>query len=378
MKIVIASDSFKESMSAKVACEAIEEGIRAVEPDSVCIKVPMADGGEGTLVSVCDALQGTITLIDSYDVFYNPIQMPIGICNDLIVIESASCIGLDLIPLKKRNVWKASTYGLGIAIKRALDFGPKKIMICLGGSATNDMGLGMLQALGTTFLDKNNDEVDPLPIHMQDIVKIDNCGLDHRLQDVEIVAACDVQNPLCGTNGASYVFGPQKGASIADVSQLDKNLEYIGQLASRLLQLDILNIPGGGAAGGIGSVLHGFLVAKLQPGVEIVKEVVRLEEQLKDADLVITGEGSLDEQTLHGKTCYGVLRSAKKFDLPVLAFAGVVKPGAKILYEHGLTAFFPIVHEVKPTPELLASGVTNLTNTVENVFRLRNMIRSQK
>ncbi|MFV0395997.1 MAG: glycerate kinase [Coprobacillaceae bacterium] len=370
MKIVIAPDSFKESMSAKIACEAIEKGIHQVDSSITCYKIPMADGGEGTLQSICDAMNGKIVLVDSFDLFCNPMQVPIGICDDIIVIESASCIGLDLVSPKQRDIWKASTYGLGITISKALDYQPKKIIICLGGSATNDAGMGMLNALGAKFLDANKKDIQAIPLYMNTMESIDITSLDPRLQQVEIVAACDVQNPLCGKQGASYVFGPQKGATKEDVQKLDVYLQHFGNIASKTLNKDIVSIPGGGAAGGLGSSIHGFLKARLQPGIDIVKEVVQLENYLKDADLVISGEGSLDEQTLQGKTCYGILQSAKKYNVPMIIFAGNIKPGAKELYKHGVLAYFPIVHQVKEIKELLMLGPQNLTNAVENVFRL--------
>lgn len=370
MKIVIAPDSFKESMSAKTACDAIEKGIHLVQPEFECIKIPMADGGEGTLQSICDALQGEIKMIESVDVFHQPIKMPIGVCNDIVVIESASCVGLDRIPPAKRNIWKSSTYGLGIAIKEALILKPKKMIICLGGSATNDMGLGMLQALGVTFYDINETEVNPIPENMLKIKSIDISDLDIRLSTVEIVAACDVQNPLCGEQGASYIFGPQKGANPEEVKELDSCLRHVAKIANTILSKDILTISGGGAAGGLGSTLYSFLQASLQPGIDIVKDVVQLDFYIKNGDLVISGEGSLDEQTLYGKTCSGILQSATKYNVPMIVFAGSIKPGARVLYDYGLTAYYPIVHQVKDISQLLIEGPENLTNAVENVFRL--------
>lgn len=371
MKIVIAPDSFKESMSGKVACDAIERGLKKVLKDAKFEKVPMADGGEGTTQSLVDATDGKIYHVEVTNPLGEKIESKFGILGDgkTAIIEMASASGLELIPREKRDPMITTTFGTGELIKSALDLGVSTILIGIGGSATNDGGAGMIQALGGKLLDKDNNQIGFGGGELSKIDKIDLSELDKRLKNVKIVVACDVDNPLTGERGASYIFGRQKGATDETIKILDNNLKYFAKIIRENLNIDVENVAGSGAAGGLGAGLMAFLSAELKKGIEIVIEYSQLEEKLKDASLVITGEGSIDGQTRFGKTPYGVAKTAKKYNIPVIAVAGNVGEDIEILYNYGFDAIFSILPGVQNLETALKNGEKNLERVSENIAR---------
>ena len=376
MKIVVAPDSFKESMTAKEACDSIERGIVTVFPYWEIVKVPMADGGEGTLESLIDATEGRIYKEKTLNPLGEEIISRYGILGDkkTAIIEMASTSGLELIPVEKRNPYITTTFGTGQLILKALEKNVSKIILGIGGSATNDGGAGMLQALGAKLTDKDGEEIGFGGYELGKIEKIDFSGLDKRLENIEILAACDVNNPLTGKNGASYIFGAQKGATSEMIEVLDKNLLHYSKIISRDLGKDINNIPGAGAAGGLGAGLL-TLNAVLKKGIDIVIETTGLEKILKKADFVITGEGSMDKQTILGKTPFGVAQLAKKYNIPVIGVAGNLGDGYEILYENGFDCLFSIMPGVRSLENAIKCGKENLESTVRNIFSVINIIR---
>jgi len=342
--IVIAPDSFKESLSAAEVAQAIAQGWHHVRPQDLLILHPMADGGEGTADTILNALDGEKRTCSASDPLGNPAHASWCWLPDshTAVIEMACASGLHLVPPDKRNPLHASTYGTGQLILAALDAGAQTIILTLGGSATNDGGCGMLSALGLQLLDQYH---QPLPAGGAALAQLAAIGLDTfdpRLKHVRFIAACDVSNPLCGSQGASTVFGPQKGALASDVAVLDHALAHFADVCHHTLAVEHRNTPGAGAAGGLGFAALTFLNARLRPGVELVAELTGLEQSLRGADLVITGEGQLDAQTLHGKTPIGVARLAQAQHIPVIALAGSLQEGYQQLYQHGITAAFSI------------------------------------
>ena len=370
---VLAPDSFKESMTAQQACQAMQRGLQCVFPDSVYIQVPMADGGEGTVDALVAAAQGEISsCIVSGPLIEQKIETYLGLIDSAqtAVIEMAKANGIHLIEPALRNPLRTSTFGTGEMIKLALDQGVSKIIIGLGGSVTNDAGMGMAQALGVRFLNTQGLEVAQGGGQLHQISQIDISQLDPRLQHVEIVIASDVNNPLCGELGASRVFGPQKGASPEMVQQLDRNLSYFADLVKSQLKLDYANAAGAGAAGGLGFGLMAFAGAKIRSGVEIIIEETRLAEKIAQADYVLTGEGGIDFQTQFGKTPFGVAQVAQKLNKPVIACAGSIGEGLQALYSEGFTAIFGIVEGVCDLEAALKHGEQNLERTCENIARL--------
>ncbi|MCI6151683.1 glycerate kinase [Fusobacterium perfoetens] len=372
MKIVLAPDSFKESMTAKEVCIALEKGLKKGNPNIDCIFVPMADGGEGTTQSLVDATNGKFYEVYVTNPLGEKIKSSFGILGDsnTAILEMASASGLELIPREKRNPLITTTYGTGELIKGALDKGVSTILIGIGGSATNDGGAGMIQALGGKLLDNNGKEIGFGGGELSKIEKIDLSGIDKRLKNVKIIVACDVQNPLTGPNGASHIFGKQKGANENERILLDNNLKHFSQIIKRDLGKDIENISGAGAAGGLGGGLIAFLNSKLRKGIDIVIEYSKLEEKLKDADLVITGEGCIDGQTRFGKTPYGVAKLSQKYNIPVIGIAGSVGKDIDILYKCGFTSIFSILPRVETLDEAIKNGKANMEYIGENIGRL--------
>ena len=377
MKIVIAPDSFKECISAKEACIAIQKGFEKIFKESEYILVPMADGGEGTTESLVDATEGKIYFCDTTNPCGEKIVSKFGILGDgkTAIIEMAQASGLELISKEKRNPMITTTYGTGELIKSALDKNIETILIGIGGSATNDGGAGMIQALGGKLLDKDGKEIGFGGGELSKLHKIDLSNLDERLKKVKIIVACDVDNPLTGERGASYIFGKQKGGTSEMLKILDNNLKHFAKIIRKDLGVDIENISGSGAAGGLGGGLMGFLSAELKKGIDIVIEYSKLEEKIQGADLVITGEGSIDSQTRFGKTPYGVAKVAKKYNIPVIALAGNVGKDVDILYDYGFNAIFPILPRVETLEEALSQGKENLEKTSENIARLIKSIK---
>ena len=369
---VLAPDSFKESMSAEQACAAMQRGIEKALPNAQFIHVPMADGGEGTVDALVSARHGRKVEIEvSHPLIEQKVKTYFGLIeNDqTAVIEMALANGIHLIEPSQRNPLLTSTLGTGEMIKVALGFGVSKIIIGLGGSVTNDAGAGMAQALGAKFFDENDQVVQVGGGQLSHIKSIDFSKLDSRLKDTEIIIASDVNNPLCGENGASHVFAPQKGATPEMVATLDQNLKYFADLVAQKVGTDFQNIAGAGAAGGLGFGLMAFAGAKIRSGVEIVIEETGLAEKIAQADYVFTGEGGIDFQTKFGKTPFGVAQVAMRFNKPVIAFAGYVGEGIEELYDEGFTAILGIVDGACDLPAALKNGEKNLERTCENIAR---------
>ncbi|ASS97868.1 glycerate kinase [Geobacillus thermocatenulatus] len=375
MKVVIAPDSFKESLSALEVAEAVERGFRTVFPEAEYVKVPMADGGEGTVRSLVDATGGRIVETEVTGPLGEPVRAFFGLLGDgkTAVIEMAAASGLHLVPREQRNPLVTTTRGTGELILAALDAGATHLIIGIGGSATNDGGAGMVQALGGRLLDEDGCDIGPGGGALADLHAIDLSGLDPRLGGVRIDVACDVDNPLTGPNGASAIFGPQKGATPDMVAVLDRNLAHYADVIRRDLGKQVGDIPGAGAAGGLGAGLLAFLPAELKRGVDIVIETVQLAERVKGADLVITGEGRIDGQTVFGKTPIGVAKTAKRFGVPVIGIAGSLGDDSAAVLDHGIDALFTIVPGVIPLEKAFEQAEQYVTQTarhIASVYRL--------
>lgn len=368
MKIVVAPDSFKESMSAKEVCDSIEKGLLSVSKDWEIVKVPMADGGEGTLEALVDATNGKIFNEKTLNPLGEEITSKFGILGgkNIAVIEMASTSGLELISPEKRNPYITTTYGTGQLMLKALEQNVEEIILGIGGSATNDGGAGMLQALGAKLLDKNGDEIGFGGYELSKLDRIDFSSLDRRLKNIKILVACDVTNPLTGKNGSSYIFGKQKGATPEMIEILDGNLLHYSKIIKRDLGFDVNNVSGAGAAGGLGAGLL-TLGAVLKKGIDIVIEANELDKKVQGADLVITGEGSIDGQTRFGKTPYGVVTIAKKYNIPTIILAGNVGKDIDILYDYGFDTIFSIMQGVDSLENALKKGKENIKRTAKNI-----------
>ncbi len=377
-KVVIAPDSFKESLSAMAVAEAIERGFRQIYPQVQYVKLPMADGGEGTVDSMVAATGGEIVRVEVTGPLGQPVSAFYGLLGEgeTAVIEMAAASGLHLAPKGQRDPRITTSYGTGELILAALERGVKTIILGIGGSATNDGGAGMMQALGARLLDDQQQPLPPGGAALARLAQIDLSAVDPRLQQVSVTAACDVDNPLCGPHGASAVFGPQKGATPEMVTQLDAALSHFGSLLQQATGREVLNVPGAGAAGGMGAALLGMLNARLRPGIEIVIETLRLEEALRDADLVITGEGRLDSQSIHGKTPIGVARVAKRHGLPVIGIAGSLSKDYQVVHQHGIDAAFSVLDRVVTLEEALTDAADNLEVTARNVAAVWKLAQS--
>jgi glycerate kinase len=367
VKIVLAPDSFKESMSAAEAISAMRDGVLAVLPDAECVGVPMADGGEGTVDAVVDALDGEIVTVEVADALGRPVAARYGYvpARRLAVIEMAAAAGLELIAPGERDVLRASTFGVGQLIAHALDRGAGEFLVGLGGSATNDAGAGMLTALGASLTDGKGAPLPPGGAALAELDRIDLSGLDPRLADVRIQLACDVTAPLLGPGGASAVFGPQKGAAPADVARLEAALTRFAAVADAAHA----ETPGAGAAGGLGFALLEFLGATSRPGVDVVAETVGLEQALQGAEWVFTGEGGVDAQTLMGKTPFGVAQVAARTGTRVVIFAGRVADDASVLLDHGVDEIVGITAPGTPLAEALRTGPQSLARAAAEVCR---------
>lgn len=373
-KYVVAPDSFKESMTAKEVCNAMERGIKQANPAAEVIKVPMADGGEGTVDSLVDATNGQRVTVEVTGPLGNKISAYYGILGNgtTAVIEMAKASGLEIVEKEKRNPMITTTFGTGELIRDALDHDVKEIIIGLGGSSTNDGGSGMAQALGAKLLDQNNHQISFGGGNLDKLDRIDISNLDSRLQDVKIILASDVTNPLIGKDGASRVFGPQKGATPEMVEKLENNLQHYAKIIKRDLNKDVASVSGAGAAGGLGAGLMAFTTCKMRQGVDIAIEVTKLEEKVKSADYVFTGEGGTDFQTKFGKTPYGVAKLGKKYHKPVISLAGYLGEGIDSLYSEGFTAIFGIIPGACDLSTALKNGPSNVARTTENIVRLLN------
>lgn len=369
MKIVIAPDSYKESLTAMEVATAIENGFKQVFPQANCIKLPMADGGEGTVQSLVDATGGEIVNALVTGPLGQTVEGFYGLLGEgtTAVIEMAAASGLHLVEPAQRNPLLTTTYGTGELIKAALDAGVTHIIVGIGGSATNDGGMGMAQALGARFIDSNGAELGFGGGALAQLASIDLSGLDPRLAAIKLEVACDVDNPLCGVKGASHVFGPQKGATPEMVAQLDANLAHYAQVIRQTNGKEVIGQAGAGAAGGLGAALLGLFDADLRPGINIVMDAVNLCEVVKDADLVITGEGRIDSQTIHGKTPVGVARTAKMYDLPVIGIAGSIAKDCHVVHDHGIDAVYSVVLGATDLPTALKEAAFNVEMTSRNV-----------
>ena len=373
-KYVVAPDPFKESMTAKEVCDAMEKGIKEADSAAEVIKVPMADGGEGTVDSLVDATQGQRVIVEVTGPLGNKISAYYGILGNgtTAVIEMAKASGLEIVEKKKRNPMITTTFGTGELIRDALDHNVKEIIIGLGGSSTNDGGSGMAQALGAKLLDQNNHQIPFGGGNLDKLDKIDISNLDSRLQDVKIILASDVTNPLIGKDGASRVFGPQKGATPEMVEKLENNLQHYAKIVKRDLNKEVALVSGAGAAGGLGAGLMAFTTCEMRRGVDLAIEVTKLEEKIRDADYVFTGEGGTDFQTKFGKTPYGVAKLGKKYHKPVISLAGYLGEGIDSLYSEGFTAIFGIIPGACDLSTALKNGPSNVARTTENIVRLLN------
>lgn len=375
MKIVIAPDSFKESLTALEVANAIERGFKRIFPNAEYVKLPMADGGEGTVQSLVDATRGRLIEAEVTAPLGNQVKSFFGLSGDgkTAIIEMAAASGLHLVPMDERNPCQTTSFGTGELIKQALDLGVQHIILGIGGSATNDGGAGMLQALGLHLLDKNGQSIGFGGTALSNLAEIQLADLDPRLQHVQIEVACDVNNPLCGERGASAIFGPQKGATPEMVKELDAALAHFAEIADRDCGKQIKEQSGAGAAGGMGGGLLLLPNVQLKAGVQIVLDNLKFAEQVKDADLVITGEGRMDAQSILGKTPIGVARTAKQFNRPVIAIAGCLREDYEVVYEHGIDAVFPIIRNLGDLPTILKQGEQNLISTAQNVARLLSL-----
>ena len=378
MKAVIAIDSFKGCLSSLQAGDAIREGILRVHSDAVVQVRPLADGGEGTVEALTIGMGGTLQTVNVTGPLGEKADAQYGILADGVtaIMEMSAAAGITMVPNGKRNPLYTTTYGVGEMIRDAIGKGCRRFIVGIGGSATNDGGVGMLQALGYGMLDAEGKQVAFGAQGLEKLAKITDENVLPELKECSFKIACDVTNPLCGEKGCSAIYGPQKGATPSMILQMDKWLEDYAKLARAYNAKADSEYPGTGAAGGMGFAFLSFTNAVLESGIQIVLEETRLEDYVKDADIVITGEGCLDGQTVIGKAPIGVAKTAKKFGKPVVAFAGCVTPEAVACNEEGIDAFFPILRRVVTLSEAMDAdnAQRNMADTVEQVFRLMTVM----
>lgn len=369
---VLAPDSYKESLTAKEVCDAMEKGICKVYPDSKFIKVPMADGGEGTVQSLVDATKGVLKKVSVLGPKDEYVNARYGLLGDgtTAVIEMSEASGINLINKEERNPLLTHTYGTGQLIVHCIESGIKKIIIGIGGSATNDGGMGMAMALGVKFYNKDNKLLPLGGGYLDRLHRIDISEINPLLKNVEVIVACDVTNPLTGENGATVVYGPQKGATPEIVKRLELNLVHYANIIETQIGKSFKNEPGSGAAGGLGGGLLVFTNAKLEKGIDIVIKHTGLEDKIMKSDFVFTGEGKTDEQTLHGKTPYGVAKVALRYNKPIFAISGQLGSNLEKLYEVGFTGIFCILPKITMLDDAIANSKKNITNTCYNVAKI--------
>lgn len=374
MKVVVAIDSLKGSLSSMEAGLAIKDGVLAAKPDAEVIVKPLADGGEGTTDALIEGMNGERIDLTVTGPMHTPVEAYYGYLKDTntAVMEMASAAGITLVPDEEKNPLLATSYGVGEMISDAMEKGCRNFIIGIGGSVTNDGGIGMLKALGIRFLDENGEDAGEGGQALAKVARIDASGLNPLLKECHIQVACDVNNPLCGENGSTYVYGPQKGVTEDMKQPLDEAMAHFASVTSETLENDYMNTPGAGAAGGLGYAFLAYIGATLTPGIELILDAVGLEKELAGADVVVTGEGRLDFQTAMGKAPVGVAKLAKKYDAKVVAFAGSVTKEATACNKEGIDAFFPILRGVSTLAEAMdpANARSNMTATVEQVFRL--------
>ena len=374
MKVVIAIDSLKGSLSSMEAGTAIKDGILAAKPDAEVIVKPLADGGEGTTDALIEGMNGERIDLTVTGPMHTPVDAYYGYLKDTntAVMEMASAAGITLVPDSEKNPLLATSYGVGEIINDAIQRGCRNFIIGIGGSVTNDGGIGMLKALGVRFLDENGEDAGEGGQALAKVARIDVSGINPLLKECHIQVACDVNNPLCGENGSTYVYGPQKGVTEDMKKTLDEAMAHFARVTSESLENDYMNIPGAGAAGGLGFAFLAYVGATLTPGIELILDAVGLEDELSGADVVVTGEGRLDFQTAMGKAPVGVAKLAKKYNARVVAFAGSVTKEATACNKEGIDAFFPILRGVCTLADAMdpVNARNNMIATVEQVFRL--------
>jgi glycerate kinase len=371
MQIIVAPDSFKGSMSAVEAANSIEKGIKKVFPEAKIIKIPIADGGEGTVEAIVMGSGGSYREAVVTGPLGGKLKAQFGILPDgSAVIEMAAASGITLVPREELNPLEATTYGTGEMVKAALDEGVKKIVMGIGGSATNDGGMGFAQALGVVFRDKVGHVLGVGAKYLKKIATIDISGLDERLEHTEIIAACDVTNTLCGESGATAVYGPQKGVTPELVKELDEALMHFAEIIKKDLGKDILEVPGTGAAGGLGAGLLVFCKAQLKSGIKTVLEAVHIEDYLKDTQLIITGEGKIDGQSVYGKVPVGIAEVAKPYKIPVIALVGGIGEEAEKVYGYGISSIMTLTDGPMPLQKAIDHGKLLAENATERMMRM--------
>lgn len=369
MKIVIAPDSYKESLSASEVAQAIEKGFREIFPDAQYVSVPVADGGEGTVEAMIAATQGTEYTAQVTGPLGEPVEACWGISGDgkTAFIEMAAASGLALVPPSQRNPLVTTSRGTGELILQALEHGARNIIIGIGGSATNDGGAGMVQALGAKLCDANGTDIGNGGGSLIGLNSIDITQLDPRLRECTIRVACDVTNPLTGEKGASRVFGPQKGATEELIVELDRNLDHYADVIKKSLRIDVKQVPGAGAAGGMGAALMAFLGAELRSGIEIVTQALNLEEHIHDCTWVVTGEGRIDSQSINGKVPVGVAQVAKKYHKPVIGIAGSLTKDVGIVHQYGIDAVFSVLTSISTLEDAFRGAFDNIYRASRNI-----------
>lgn len=374
MKVIVAIDSLKGSLSSMEAGLAIKEGVLAAQPDAEVIVKPLADGGEGTTDALIEGMNGERIDLTVTGPMHTPVDAYYGYLRETntAVMEMASAAGITLVPDKEKNPLLATSYGVGEMIIDAIQRGCRNFIIGIGGSITNDGGIGMLKALGVRFLDEKGEDAGEGGQALAKVACIDLSGLNPLLKECHIQVACDVNNPLCGESGSTYVYGPQKGVTEDMKKTLDEAMAHFARVTSESLENDYMNTPGAGAAGGLGFAFLAYVGATLTPGIELILDAVGLEDELSGADVVVTGEGRLDFQTAMGKAPVGVARLAKKYNARVVAFAGSVTKEATACNKEGIDAFFPILRGVCTLADAMdpVNARNNMIATVEQVFRL--------
>lgn len=380
MKVVIAIDSFKGSVSSLEAGEAAKAGVLDAYPEADVSIMPLADGGEGTVETLVYGLGGELVRVDVTGPMGEKRSCSYGIVGGMAVMEMAASSGLPLVPMDKRDPMLATTYGVGDMIKDAVKRGCREFIVGIGGSATNDGGMGMLQSLGVRFVDENGKETGIGGKYLADVADVDMSGLMPELKDCVFNIACDVDNPLCGERGASRVYGPQKGASENDIKFLDSALGNFSKITKKKIGVDCAETPGSGAAGGLGYGFMAYLGAILKPGVEIVLDAIGIDSILDGADYVITGEGRIDSQTAMGKAPAGVAKRAKNAGAAVIGIAGCVTDDAYLCNSEGIDAIFPVIDKAMPLEEAMDRSVTvkNIRKEVKQIFRLISIAGKEK
>lgn len=363
MKIIIAPDKFKNSLTGLAFCNAVEEGIKSITQNIEIVKLPLADGGDGTIEVVNFYLKGKVLNLTVNNPFFKPIKASylFSETSKTAFIEMAEASGIKVLKTNELDCKNATSLGTGEIIIDAINKGAKKIILGIGGSATNDCGIGMATALGYRFLDKDNKEVKPTGANLSKIVTIDNASVHAKLKEIDFKIACDVNNPLYGKNGAAFVYGNQKGASEKDIFLLDKGMQDFSKVVQNIFNIDVQKIKGAGAAGGLGMASKIFLNGTLETGIQLIKKLADFDTQIKDADWIITGEGKLDFQTLSGKTIKGVLNSAKKKHIPVATFCGKIELNKNELKEIGIGYAKDIVSIANNLDDAIQNSYTYLT-----------------